>query len=278
MDIFPLSDFFTRMKKLLLLFIYLLLFKALPALGQATPSYDTLIQFSPALSFHFQYIPSGTFIMGSPAEEAMRGKDEGPQHEVAITKGLYLGTYEVTQAQWEQVMGENPAVFQSLEKSSRHPVEFVSWNDCQEFISQLNAMGKGTFRLPTEAEWEYACRAGTQSPYYWGDKMKQNGSSDYAWANSRSFAQTHTVGSKQPNAWGLYDMSGNVWEWCQDWFDSYPSESQTNPRGPEEGKMKVFRGGSWYDFYESHRSANRHKHAPDEQYAAIGLRLVWEAE
>ena len=266
------------MKKLLLLSIYLLMLNGFSALGQVTPSYDTLIQFSPTLSFHFQYIPPGKFTMGSPPDEVMRGKDEGPQHEVALTRGFYLGIYEVTQAQWEQVMGENPAVFQSLEKSPQHPVEYVSWNDCREFISQLNEMGKGSFRLPTEAEWEYACRAGTQTAYYWGEKMAQNGSSDYAWANSRSFAQTHPVGSKQPNAWGLYDMSGSVWEWCQDWFGPYSSEFQTDPPGPEEGEMKVFRGGSWYDFYESHRSANRHKHAPSEHYAAIGLRLVWEPE
>jgi len=264
------------MKKLFFLIGYTLFFKITAAWAQDTPSYDTLLQLSPVLSFHFQHIPAGTFMMGSPADEAMRGKDEGPQHEVILPNAFYLGTYEVTQAQWEVVMEENPAVFQNLEKSPQHPVEYVSWNECQEYISRLNEMGKGTFRLPTEAEWEYACRAGTQSPYYWGENMAQNGSSEYAWANSRSFAQTHPVGSKQPNAWGLYDISGNVWEWCQDWFGPYPDEPQTDPQGSEEGKMKVFRGGSWYDFYESHRSANRHKHAPDEHYAAIGLRLVWE--
>jgi len=264
------------MKKLIFLIVSALFFKITAAWAQDAPAYDTLLQLSPVLNFHFQYIPAGTFLMGSPAEEAMRGKDEGPQHEIMLTQGFYLATYEVTQTQWEAVMGENPAVFQSLETSAQHPVEYVSWNDCQALISRLNEMGQGNFRLPTEAEWEYACRAGTQTAYYWGDKMKQNGSSDYAWANSRSFAQTHPVGSKQPNEWGLYDMSGNVWEWCQDWFGPYLAKPQTNPQGPEKGEMKVFRGGSWYDFYESHRSANRHKHAPDERYAAIGLRLVWE--
>jgi formylglycine-generating enzyme required for sulfatase activity len=197
---------------------------------------------------------------------------------VTLAQGFYLGTYEVTQAQWAFVMGENPSVFQNLETSLRHPIEFVSWNECQNFISRLNSMGRGTFRLPTEAEWEYACRAGTQSPYYWGEQMAESGRSDYTWANSRSFAQTHPVGRKKPNPWGLYDMSGNVWEWCQDWYGPYLNREQMDPKGPDAGTLKVFRGGSWYDFHESHRSANRHKHAPNERYAAIGLRLVLENE
>jgi formylglycine-generating enzyme required for sulfatase activity len=241
-------------------------------------SHDRSVQIGSSLTLHFQYIPPGTYTRGSPPDEAMRDPDEGPQHVVTLTKAFYLGTYEVTQAQWASVMGENPAVFQNFGSSLQHPVESVSWNECQEFIRRLNAMGQGTFRLPTEAEWEYACRAGTQSPYYWGARMAESGQSDYAWANSRSFARTHPVGRKQPNPWGLYDMSGNVWEWCQDWYGAYPEETLTDPTGPDVGKLKVFRGGSWYDFHESHRSANRHKHAPNERYSAIGLRLVLETD
>ena len=216
--------------------------------------------------------------MGSPDSEPNRGGDEGPVHVVNISKGFYIGQFEVTQMQWTQVMKDNPAVFKSFPESSAHPVESVTWNECQIFISKLNKLGIGKFRLPTEAEWEYACRAGTTTAYYWGEKMKENGSSEYAWANSRSFARTHTVGQKLPNAWGLYDMSGNVWEWCSDWFGRYDDQARIDPKGPENGTMKVFRGGSWYDFFESHRSANRHKHAPDERYTAIGMRLVMEVD
>jgi len=265
--------------KLLLTYLALVLARGLHAQGMPAPSsYDTLLRLGDGINLYFQHIPSGTFQMGSPDTEPMRGGDEGPVHEVAITEDFYFGTFEVTQAQWEKVMGDNPAIFQTLETSPTHPVEYVSWNDCQAFIAKLNAMDMGKFRLPTEAEWEYACRAGTTTAYFWGDEMAKNGSSDYAWANSRSFARTNPVGMKKPNPWGLYDISGNVWEWCGDWFGPYEEGRQTDPQGPDSGKMKVFRGGSWYDFYESHRSANRHKHAPDEHYTAIGMRLVWEGE
>ena len=242
------------------------------------PQYDTLFEISAQHKLYFKYIPAGNFIMGSPLSEENRDADEGPEHKVIITKGFYLGVYEVTQAQWSQVMGDNPAVFRTFAASPNHPVESVSWNECQEFIRKLNEKHPGNFRLPTEAEWEYACRAGSTTPYYWGDKMAQNGSSDYTWANSRSFAMTNPVGTKKPNQWDLYDMSGNVWEWCSDWYGEYQEGLQTNPKGPAEGKLKIFRGGSWYDFYESHRSANRHKHDIDKRYTAIGLRLVWEKD
>ena len=239
---------------------------------------DTTIWLHPQVPVHFSYIPAGSYLMGSPESEPNRGADEGPVHEVTISKGFYMGQFEVTQMQWTLIMEDNPAVFNGFAESSIHPVESVTWNECQLFISKLNKRGIGKFRLPTEAEWEYACRAGTNTPYYWGKKMKINGSSEYAWANSRSFARTHAVGQKLPNGWGLYDMSGNVWEWCSDWFGPYTKHAQVNPDGPAEGKMKVFRGGSWYDFFESHRSANRHKHAPDERYTAIGFRLVMEVQ
>lgn len=224
----------------------------------------------------FRLVPAGAFPMGSPADEQGRDGDEGPVHPVTISRDFYLGIYEVTQAQWEAIMGENPSVFQHTEDHLQHPVESVSWSDCQVFIDKLNRLGAGRFRLPTEAEWEYACRAGTTSRFYWGDDPKEYLVNEYGWVNSRSFATTHPVGQKKPNAWGLYDMNGNVWEWCQDWYGPYPEGPQTNPTGPSEGKGRVFRGGSWYDFPVSQRSANRHRHGTERGYTAIGLRLVWE--
>ncbi len=242
------------------------------------PIADTLVVLNDSVSIYFQYIPEGDFWQGSAAVQPNRQKDEGPRHLVNLTKGFYLGTYEVTQQQWEVVIGHNPAVFSNLPNSETRPVESVSWNDTQFFINKLNQLNIGKFRLPTEAEWEYACRAGSETAYYWGESMAENGQSDYTWANSRSMAMTHPAGQKKPNAWGLFDMAGNVWEWCSDWYGPYPAEEVTDPQGPIDGKMKVFRGASWYDFYESHRSANRHKHAPDEKYTAIGFRLVLEKE
>jgi len=266
------------MRRSLLLFICSVLGMA-NLWAQAIPAnYDTLLQLPNGLPIYFKYIPAGQFSMGSSPGSPMHERDEAPVRTVTLTAGFYLGIYEVTQAQWEAVMGENPAIFRVFDASPEHPVEYVTWNQTQDFIGRLNAMDMGTFRLPTEAEWEYACRAGTQSAYFWGDKMSKNGSSEYTWANSRSHSSTNPVGSKKPNPWGLYDMSGNVWEWCQDWYAPYPEGEQTDPKGPETGKMKVFRGGSWFDFYEAHRSANRHKHAPDEPYTAIGLRLAWQPE
>lgn len=237
---------------------------------------DTLVYISDSVSISFQFIPAGYFQQGSPEDEPNRQPDEGPRHQVVISQDFYMGTYEVTQQQWKAVMGYNPSVFSGITASGNRPVESVSWHECKNFIDELNQMGIGKFRLPTEAEWEYACRAGNQTPYYWGEHMAENGESDYAWANSRSMAMTQPVGQKKSNTWGLYDMSGNVWEWCSDWYAPYSSAKVTDPKGPENGKMKVFRGGSWYDFYESHRSANRHKHAPNKKYTAIGFRLVLE--
>jgi len=225
----------------------------------------------------FRWIKPGRFLMGSAPREKQRDSDEGPPSEVLITRGFYLGTYEVTQLQWQAVMGKNPAAFQQGEAHQNRPVESVSWNDCAEFVQRLRELGIGTFRLPTEAEWEYACRAGTTSQFYWGEVNEAWEAYPHAWTNSRSFATTHPVGTKPPNPWGLHDMSGNVWEWCQDWYGPYPdTDHRSDPKGPETGAAKVFRGGSYYDFPHSLRSANRHRHKPDERYTAIGLRVVWQ--
>ena len=184
-----------------------------------------------------------------------------------ITKPFYLGKYLVTQEQWEDVMGSNPAT----SRGRRSPVETVSWDDCQEFIRKLNARfphpgplpeGEGVFRLPTEAQWEYACRAGSTTRYCFGDD--ESGLGEYAWYDANSGGKTHPVGEKKPNAWGLYDMHGNVWEWCQDWYDGgYYAKSPTDdPTGPAAGSYRVIRGGSWFDPARGCRSADRDWCAP----------------
>ncbi len=208
-------------------------------------------------------IPAGTFDMGSNSGDS----DEKPIHEVTISKDFYMGMYEVTQAQWQAVMGSNPSRF----SGDNHPVEQVSWNDCQTFIQKLNEMGYGTFRLPTEAEWEYACRAGTTTDYYW-----ENGNiGDYAWYTSNSGSKTHEVGTKLPNEFGLFDMSGNVWEWCNDWYDSnyYANSPNNDPEGASSGSYRVLRGGSWYYVTWVCRSANRCGSVPGSGRDGGGFRL-----
>lgn len=234
------------------------------------------IEIAPDVKMQFSWIEAGSFLMGSAASEQMRDDDEGPQRKVEISKGFYLGTFEVTQRQWQAVLGSNPSAFQQGDAPETRPVEHVSWNDCARFLDRLSKLGVGRFRFPTEAEWEYACRAGTTSRFYWGDIEEDWEAYQHAWTNSRSFATTHPVGTKPANPWGLHDMSGNVWEWCSDWYGPYPKSGETDPTGPAVGKGKVFRGGSYYDFPHSLRSANRHRHKPNENYTAIGLRVVWE--
>ena len=169
-----------------------------------------------------RWIPPGTFKMGSAESEAGRDADEGPLHEVTLTRGFYLGIYEVTQAQWKAVMGTNPSIFVQGEKAGDRPVDSVSWEQCREFIARLSALGLGKFRLPTEAEWEYACRAGTPTRFYWGEATKLYEAHTYAWANSRSFATTHSVGQKRPNGWGLY-------EHFVPWIERYLAACIANP-------------------------------------------------
>jgi len=215
-------------------------------------------------------IPAGTFIMGSPVNE--KGSvDEGPQHQVTLTKSFYMGKYEVTQAQYQAAMGSNPSYF----KGNNLPVESVSWDDCQTFIQKLNQMSQGTFRLPTEAEWEYACRAGTTAQFYWGNDSNYSQINDYAWYNGNNSPNgTKEVGLKKPNAWGLYDMSGNVWEWCQDWYGSYSSDDQVDSIGPKSGSTRVLRGGLWYGSTWVCRSALRNDNSPDCQNNNKGFRLA----
>jgi len=206
------------------------------------------------------WITGGTFWMGSPEGEG--SDDEKPRHQVTVD-GFYMDKTEVTQAEYERVMGNNPSIFKGCPYC---PVENVSWHDAKAYCDKV---GK---RLPTEAEWEYAARAGTTTPYYWG-----NGSPDvYAWYKDNSGEKTQPVGQKKPNAWGLYDMSGNVWEWCSDWYgEKYYAESPgQNPQGPTGGQYRVLRGGSWDLYPEFLRSANRYRFEPVFRNLNFGFRCV----
>ena len=162
------------------------------------------------------------------------------QHEVTITKPFYMGKYVVTQEQYEAIMGNNPSHF----KGAQNPVEMVSWDDAQAFCQKLSKKSGKTVRLPTEAEWEYACRAGTSTKYYSGDSEEDL--KRVAWYEANSNDTTHPVGQKEPNKFGLYDMHGNVWQWCQDWYGDYTANEVADPQGPAQGASRVLRGGSWY--------------------------------
>ena len=212
------------------------------------------------------YIPAGCFMMGSPPGEKDRDDDEGPVHEVCVD-GFWMGKYEVTQGQWQKIMGENPANFQ---KGDKYPVEQVSWEDVQKFITQLKKRSGKEYRLPTEAEWEYAARAGASYKYSGGDDLDA-----VAWYDGNSGNTTHPVGQKKANAFGVYDMSGNVWEWCADWYDDYASSPQDNPTGPDSGTYRVIRGGSWYDTPRDARCSVRLGDVPVYRNYFIGFRVVF---
>ena len=196
-----------------------------------------------------------------------------PPHQVRISKPFYLGQYEMTQGQWQAVMGNNPSSFKG---DAMLPVENVSWEDVQEFLRRLNAREGGPkYRLPTEAEWEYAARAGMSTAYSFGDSERQLG--EYAWYWDNAGAKTHPVGQKKPNDWGLYDMQGNVVEWVQDWYGSYTSAAVTDPQGPSSGSSRVIRGGGWGFIARSCRSATRGgSMEPDFRHDNLGFRLLRE--
>jgi formylglycine-generating enzyme required for sulfatase activity len=215
-------------------------------------------------------IPAGKFTMGSPDSEQGRRDSEGPQHEVIITKPFYMGATEVTQAQYEAVMGKNPSEF----KGATNPVENVSWNDAAEFCKKLSEKTRQAVRLPTEAEREYACRAGSKTRFSFGDSDSDLG--DYAWVAGNSGGKAHLVGQKKPNAWGLYDMHGNVTEWCADWHGSYSSGPSTDPQGAGSGRFRVARGGSWYlEDPGNFRCADRNRDlAPTYRNSHLGFRCA----
>ncbi len=217
-------------------------------------------------------IAGGTYTMGCTSEQGSGCEnDENPSHSVTL-KSFSISKYEVTQAQWQQVMGSNPSHFKGCDNC---PVELVSWDDVQEFISRLNQQTGQHYRLPTEAEWEYAARGGNNSR---GNKYSgSNTINDVAWYGSNSNSKTHEVGTKQANELGIYDMTGNVWEWCSDWYsDSYYSkyDNKTNPKGPESGTYRVVRDGSWNYDVDLCRMAYRSRNSPELRYGNGGFRLA----
>ena len=233
--------------------------------------------FTNSIEMKFVFIPPGTFMMGSPPNERGRDNDER-QHQVTLTKGFYMQSTEVTQGQWKAVMGNNPSKFKDC--GDKCPVENVSWNDCQHFIRTLNEIEKtNKYRLPTEAEWEYACRASSTTSFANGGiKELKCGYEPHldklGWYCGNAFGKTYPVAKKEPNAWSLYDMHGNVWEWCSDRYGKYPSGSVTDPEGLTSGSSRVVRGGSWHIPARFSRSASRGFASPGVRYFDLGFRLA----
>ena len=229
--------------------------------------------FTNSFKMKFVQIPRGEFMMGCSPEDSQCENDEKPRHKVKISQAFLMGTTEVTQGQWRAVMGNNPSNFSNC--GDNCPVESVSWNDTQEFIQKLcqkEGLIPCKYRLPTEAEWEYSARAGGSTTYYWGNRMD----GAYAWYDDNSGSKTHQVGTRKPNAWGLYDMTGNVWEWVQDWYDNgyYGKGDAVDPSGPSSGECRVLRGGSWGRNARNSRLSNRGCYNPDYGDINYGFRLV----
>ena len=221
---------------------------------------ETMTKTIDGVDYTFCWCPAGEFEMGGES----RFYDAKPVHTVKLTRGFWMLQTEVTQEMWKSVMGENPSNF----TGDKLPVENVSWDDCDEFCQKLRAKGLNV-QLPTEAQWEYACRAGTTGDY--AGNMEE-----MTWYRANSGSKTHEVGLMKPNNWGLYDMHGNVWEWCADRYGLYPSDMQINPRGPDtEGSDCVLRGGSWFSDAGHCRSVYRDSLSPDYRAYRLGLRLVW---
>ncbi|MGP0564537.1 MULTISPECIES: formylglycine-generating enzyme family protein [unclassified Nitrospina] len=232
--------------------------------GQADPE----VVVSPSTGIELVRIPGSCYMMGDD-----RGYDyERPAHEVCVGD-FYIGRYEVTQEQYEKLMGRNPSKY----KGPRRPVERISWNDAEEFIQKLNETeSTDVYRLPTEAEWERAARGGTTTRYYWGDEIDN----DYVWYYGSAEFQTHPVGTRKPNPFGLYDMLGNVWEWVSDWYDPeyYSKSPRDNPKGPETGRFKTRRGGAVTNLVTYVRSATRYRGPPGHRHYILGFRVARSVE
>jgi formylglycine-generating enzyme required for sulfatase activity len=253
------------------------------SLGRDAFGIVATLRLSDTLTTRLRWIPPGRYLMGSPKSEQGRGGDEGPQHWVRLSQGFWLGEGPCTQAEWEAVMGKNPSYFEGKRgagPTGRRPVEQVSWEDCVRFCERLNQRHPGLgARLPREAEWEHACRAGTESAYNDGSACTDPGGKDPAllglgWFDENSEERTHTVKELAPNRWGLYDLHGNVWEWCSDWYGVYGKGEQVDPRGPAEGQVRVVRGGGWDGSAGDCRSARRFSYSPGLRYDFLGFRLL----
>jgi formylglycine-generating enzyme required for sulfatase activity len=226
-----------------------------------------IIDMGKDIRMEFVLIKSGSFMMGS--DEDIGDEDETPEHQVTITKDFYMGKYEVTQEQWEIIMGNNPSYF----KGKKNPVDTVSWNDCQIFLKKLEKKTGCKLSLPTEAQWEYSCRAGTKTKWNYGNFDKS--SSNYGWIIFNSDEKTHPAGTKKPNQWGIFDMYGNVGEWCLDWYKNpYSQETLIDPVCSSSGESRIIRGGAWGDYPNSARSASRNCNGPDGKHNGIGFRCV----
>jgi len=225
------------------------------------------------VSLSFYWIPSGSFLMGSPSAEEGHEEIESPQHRVVIAHGFHISCTPVTRNQWAAVTGLSP----STAAEGTHPVTEVSWDDAQRFLARLSEVrAPGSFRLPTEAEWEYACRAGSSGRYAGGDSEADL--DRMGWYSASSNGAAHPVGQKAPNAWGLHDMHGNVFEWCQDWDGPYALGEQTDPSGPPSGDKRILRGGCFKCPPPYCRSANRYSAPPDRRSLNFGFRVVLRAE
>ncbi len=240
--------------------------------ARAGPPQGETIDLGGGVTMEFVLIRAGSFTMGS--DENTGDGDESPQHEVTITRPFYLGKFEVTQEQWVALMGSNPSGF----KGAKRPVDSVSWNDCQRFLARLHEKTGRKFALPSEAQWEYACRAGTHTTWSFGNDAAVAG--DYGWLGVNSGGTTHAVGTRKPNAWGLYDMHGNVWEWCADWYakHGYPTGRVADPTGPATSEGRILRGGGWGEDPLNARCAGRNCDGPDGAHNGIGFRCVLLAD
>ena len=233
------------------------------------------IELAPGVWLELQPIPAGTFLIGSPETEKARGEDE-TRHEVTLTQPFLIGKYPVTQAQWRAVMGSNPSYFQG----DNLPVEQVSWDDTQSFCWKVYVKTGHPVCLPTEAQWECSCRAGTSTPFYFGQELngtQANCDGNYPYGTTKKgpyLEETSLVGNYDANAWGLYGMHGNVLEWCLDWYGEYPKDLIKDPKGSNNGEHRVLRGGSWFDNASYCRAGRRYRISPDGRDGSCGFRLL----
>ncbi len=246
----------------------------------ADPDGETTTLLNGEVPLTMVWIPASTFNMGTNPGETGSVAMEQPKHEVILTQGFWIGKYEVTKEQWKAILDTEPWNDEGLEPydAPTSPAQYVDWNDTQTFIAALNFATGDSYRLPSEAEWECACRAGTTGRFYWGEDVGDTLIGAYAWWSGNSSNYGHEVGQKLPNAKGIYDMSGNQWEWCQDWYAGYPSTQVTDPTGPGSGTLKMLRGGSWYNpDVNNNRSATRNAWAPTALFYDFGFRLCkWD--